>query len=67
MENMVFGAFALPDPWRPGVEAIATTAGAVHFWAAILLGALLCLHVAAALGHHFVDRDDVLARMTWSG
>ena len=25
--------------------------------------ALVCIHVAAALGHHFVDRDAVLTRM----
>jgi cytochrome b561 len=25
--------------------------------------ALVCIHVAAALGHHFADRDAVLTRM----
>jgi cytochrome b561 len=27
------------------------------------LAALVVMHVAAALKHHFVDRDDVLKRM----
>jgi cytochrome b561 len=35
----------------------------VHFSLGILLIALLVLHVGAALRHHFVKRDDVLARM----
>jgi cytochrome b561 len=26
---------------------------------------ILAIHAAAALKHHFIDRDDVLARMTW--
>jgi cytochrome b561 len=65
IENMVFGVFALPDPWVPGVEAVERAAKAVHVAAAILLALVLAVHVAAALRHHFVDRDDVLARMTW--
>jgi len=28
-----------------------------------LLAAVVTVHVAAALKHHFVDRDDILARM----
>ena len=34
-----------------------------HELAAKLLYVLLFLHVAAALKHHFVDRDGVLGRM----
>ncbi len=36
---------------------------AAHFLAAIVLLALVGLHVAAALHHHYVRRDRVLARM----
>jgi cytochrome b561 len=36
----------------------------VHKSLAVMFLALIGLHVAAALKHHFVDRDDVLARMT---
>lgn len=34
-----------------------------HFWLFALLGALLVVHAGAALRHHFVKRNDVLARM----
>jgi cytochrome b561 len=65
IENMVFGTFALPDPWVPGVKSVADSAALAHRAAAMLLAALLALHVTAALKHHFVDRDDILARMTY--
>ncbi len=65
MENMAFGAVALPDPWKPGVEALADAAASVHFWGAVLLAAVLAVHAGAALWGHFGARDDVLARMTW--
>lgn len=64
MQNMVFDTFPLPDPWVPGVQPIADAAAAVHLWASILLTGILALHVAAALKHALIDRDDVLARMT---
>lgn len=35
----------------------------VHEWLAITIAALLVLHVAGALKHHFVLRDDTLLRM----
>jgi cytochrome b561 len=35
----------------------------VHFVASRLLMALVALHVAAALKHHYFDRDDILTRM----
>jgi cytochrome b561 len=35
----------------------------VHEWLAIGMAALLALHVAGALKHHFVLRDDTLVRM----
>lgn len=56
--------------WRIPLPAIVATdkhvadlASAVHFSLGILLIALLVLHVGAALRHHFIKRDDVLARM----
>lgn len=36
---------------------------ACHYWSARLLLALLALHIAAALYHHWVRRDDILRRM----
>lgn len=34
-----------------------------HFWLAILLGVIVTVHIAAAIRHHFVLRDDTLRRM----
>jgi cytochrome b561 len=64
-----FGLFTLPD--FPGVatqpdetrKAIGLTAVNVHSKLAWVMLVLAGLHVAAALKHHFVDRDDVLTRM----
>lgn len=64
MDNTVFGVLVLPDPWVPGVAAVETIAKATHRWSAWLLAFALAVHVGAALRHHFVDRDDVLVRMT---
>ena len=58
----VFGLFQLPNPVGPN----ATLEGVmsfVHATLALLLVLLLALHVGAALRHHFVLHDDVLARM----
>lgn len=65
IQNMVFGLFALPDPWVPGVERVEAAARAVHLACAIGLMLVLVLHVGGALKHHLVDRDRVLARMAW--
>jgi len=57
-----FGIFQLPDPVprsRPLYEALLTT----HHTLTWVLGAVVILHVAGALKHHFVLRDDVLHRM----
>jgi cytochrome b561 len=35
----------------------------VHYWLNVTLLAAFIMHVAAALKHHFVDRDGVLQRM----
>ncbi|MBL8517556.1 MAG: cytochrome b [Betaproteobacteria bacterium] len=34
-----------------------------HKFMNYLLGALVLMHIAAALKHHFIDRDDILGRM----
>ena len=57
-----FGFFQLPDlvpKSKPLYEALLTT----HATLAIVLGAVVALHVAAALKHHYRLRDDVLRRM----
>jgi len=57
-----FGLFQLPDlvpKSKPLYEAMLTT----HSILACVLGAVVTLHVAGALMHHFIKRDDVLRRM----
>ncbi len=58
----VFGLVTIPASVTsiPRQEDIA---GAVHLSLAIMLMALAVLHAAAALKHHFVDRDNTLRRM----
>ncbi len=56
-------------PWLPELEseareAIAGVSRELHGLIAWGMAILLILHVLAALKHHFVDRDAVLARMT---
>jgi cytochrome b561 len=63
IRNMVFGLFALPDPFVPGDSGLEEVFSAMHFWGAVALAALLAAHVAGALKHHFADRDATLARM----
>lgn len=64
IKNMVFGLFALPDPFVPGDKDLEAIFATLHFWGAVALALLLVAHVAGALKHHFIDRDDTLTRMT---
>jgi cytochrome b561 len=57
-----FGFFQLPDlvsKDKPLYNALVST----HICLSYVLYAVVALHVAAALKHHFVLRDDVLRRM----
>ncbi len=46
-----------PDPeWKPVLKL-------THYWLNVTLLTVFCLHVAAALKHHFVDRDGVFKRI----
>ena len=58
----IFGLFKLPGIVAPD-KAAASTAFAVHEALAIGLVLLIGMHVAAALFHHFVRKDNVLGRM----
>ncbi len=57
-----FGLFSVPALSGPdkALKAIALETHETIFW--IILGVLV-LHAAAALKHHFIDRDSVLRRM----
>ena len=56
------GMFPLPD-FVPASEALADALKPWHRFGAYTLAALAVLHIAAALKHHWVDRDALLARM----
>jgi cytochrome b561 len=58
----IFGLFSLPGVAGPNREASAT-AFLVHRFLGRLLVLLVAIHVAAALFHYFVRKDNVLARM----
>lgn len=51
-------------PFVPKSEAVASVAGSVHWVFTKVLIASILLHVAGALKHHLIDRDDTLRRMT---
>lgn len=58
----VFRLIPLPAPVAPD-EALAELASAVHSGLVAALVLLLAAHIAGALRHHFVLRDEVLVRM----
>ncbi|MBK9685080.1 MAG: cytochrome b [Betaproteobacteria bacterium] len=59
---VLFGVLPLPDFVAPD-RALSEVLKPVHRWLAYALAAVIVLHVAAALKHHFVDRDGLLLRM----
>lgn len=59
------GLWPLPD-FVPVSKALAASIKPWHQISAYALAALALLHVAAALKHHWIDRDSLLARM-WPG
>jgi cytochrome b561 len=59
---VVYGVLPLPD-FVPVDKALAEAIKPWHERLAWVLAALVLAHVAAALKHHFVDRDTTLSRM----
>jgi len=59
---VVFGVLPLPDFVAPD-RALAEVLKQRHATLAFALAAVVTLHVAAALKHHFIDRDGLLDRM----
>lgn len=57
-----FDLFVIPDIARPNA-ALFAAAKSAHEIAAWAILALVGMHVAGALKHHVIDRDDVLKRM----
>jgi cytochrome b561 len=62
VEVVYLGAIPLPN-LVPKDKALADTLRLVHVGLNTLLVAVVCVHVAAALKHHFLDGDAALARM----
>ncbi|WP_027487724.1 cytochrome b/b6 domain-containing protein [Allorhizobium undicola] len=59
-----FGLFTIPHlPGLEGNRAVAFGAMGAHAWMAYGGTVLICLHAGAALKHHFIERDGVLAQM----
>jgi cytochrome b561 len=58
----IFWLIPLPSVVAPD-KHIAELAALVHLSLFIILAALLVLHVAAALRHHFIKKNNLLARM----
>lgn len=58
----VFGWFTLPATIT-GVEGMESIAGDIHEWVAYAILAVVAIHAAGAVKHHFLDRDNTLKRM----
>ena len=58
-----FGLFTLPDLVAAEQGRVYELFHDVHEVLAMTLFCVALLHIAAALKHHFVDRDNVLRRM----
>jgi cytochrome b561 len=58
-----FGLLQLPDLLEKN-KPLGKALEEVHGALAWIILAFVAVHVLAALKHHFIDRDDVLARMT---
>ena len=61
----VFGFFTIPA--QPKVEWLQTLGHVVHSWFGKAMAAVVVVHAAAALKHHFIDRDATLQRMLRGG
>lgn len=58
-----FGLFEVPA-LIPPFKNQGDIAGEIHLITAYLLIALVAVHAAGAIKHHFIDKDDTLTRMT---
>ncbi|MBU4422542.1 MAG: cytochrome b [Gammaproteobacteria bacterium] len=59
---VLFGLWQLPDFVAASPE-LADALKPLHKLSALAMAALVLVHVAAALKHHFIDRDGLLLRM----
>lgn len=61
-QTVYFGVLPIPDLLAKNME-LGERIEVVHMLLNYTMAALVAAHVVAALKHHFVDRDDILARM----
>jgi cytochrome b561 len=61
-QTVYLGVLPIPDLLGKN-KALAEVLRFMHHWINYTMAAVIVLHAAAALKHHFVDRDDVLIRM----
>jgi cytochrome b561 len=61
-QTVYLGLLPIPDLLDKN-KALADVLRLAHHWVNYTLAAVIVLHIAAALKHHFVDRDEVLIRM----
>ena len=57
-----FGVFVLPDLVSQN-DQLQMLFIEIHKWLGYGLITILCVHIAAALQHHFIYKDDILRRM----
>lgn len=61
-QTVYLGVLPIPDLLAKNRE-VADVLKVAHRWINYTMAAVIALHAAAALKHHFIDRDDALARM----
>ena len=61
-QTVYLGVLPIPDLLSKNKE-LADVLRFMHRWINYTMATVIVLHAAAALKHHFVDRDDVLVRM----
>ncbi len=61
-QTVYLGVLPIPDLLQKNKE-LADVLRALHRWINYSMAAVIVVHAAAALKHHFIDRDDVLVRM----
>lgn len=61
-QTVYFGVLPIPDLLTKNKE-LGALLQTVHWGLNLLLAAIVIGHVAAALKHHFINKDDVLTRM----
>jgi len=61
-QTVYLGLLPIPDLLAKNKE-VAEVLKVTHRWINYTMAALIVVHVAAALKHRFLDRDDILARM----